>query len=86
MRSEHFSLEVTVEPGAGVGQPVSVVVDADMPSHQHGMNTTPQTVHEEGNRYRTDGMLFHMAGDWSISVAVSAGKGEERAFFPVALE
>jgi hypothetical protein len=86
VRSEHFSLEVLVEPAPGVGAPVSVVVDADMPSHQHGMNTTPQTVHEDGKRYRTDGMLFHMAGEWSISVAVSAGKGEERAHFPVTLE
>lgn len=86
VRGEHFTLEAVVEPAAGVGAPVSVVVDADMPSHGHGMNTTPETAKEGGSRYRADGMLFHMGGEWSISVAVSAGKGEERALFPVTIE
>lgn len=85
-RSEHFSLEVQVTPGPGVGAPTRVLVDADMPSHQHGMNTTPETIHEGGPRYRADGMLFHMAGAWSISVAISTGAAEERAFFPVSIE
>jgi len=86
VRGEHFTLDVTVEPAAGVGAPVSVIADADMPSHGHGMNTKAETVHEAGPRYRADGMLFHMGGEWSISVAVSAGKGEERALFPVTIE
>lgn len=86
VRGEHFTLEVQVEPVTGVGTPVSVVADADMPSHGHGMNTKAETVHETGSRYRADGMLFHMGGEWSISVAVSAGKGEERALFPVTIE
>ncbi len=86
VRNEHFSLEVVIEPGPGAGTPTSIVVDADMPSHRHGMNTQPETIHEGGQRYRTNGMLFHMAGEWSISVAITAGSGEERALFPVSIE
>ncbi|MEQ1861633.1 MAG: FixH family protein [Chthoniobacteraceae bacterium] len=86
VRNEHFSIEVVLEPGAGAGAPVSVVVDADMPAHQHGMNTKAETVHEGGNRYRANGMLFHMAGEWMITVDVAAGSTKERASFPVAIE
>ncbi|MGB8168608.1 MAG: FixH family protein, partial [Chthoniobacteraceae bacterium] len=85
-RNRHFSLGVLVEPGAGAAAPASVSVDADMPSHGHGMNTKPETVHEESQRYRADGMLFHMAGEWSIMVEISAGAAQERAFFPVSIE
>lgn len=84
--NRHFSLEVLVEPGAGAGAPASVWVDADMPDHGHGMNTKPETTHEGGQRYRTKGMLFHMMGEWSIVVEVSAGAAKERAFFPVLVE
>ena len=86
VRGEHFTLDIQVEPATGSGTPVSVVADADMPSHGHGMNTKAETIPESGPRYRADGMLFHMEGEWSISVAVSAGKGEERALFPVTIE
>jgi YtkA-like len=85
-RNKHFALEVLVEPAAGAGAPTGVVVDADMPSHGHGMNTKAETTHEEGPRYRARGMLFHMAGEWSIVVEVTAGAAQERAFFPVTIE
>lgn len=86
VRNEHFSVEVLLEPGAGAGKPVSVLVDADMPAHRHGMNTKPEIVHEGGNRYRAKGMLFHMAGEWLITVEVSAGTTQERVSFPVLIE
>jgi hypothetical protein len=85
-RNQHCSLEVLVEPGTGAGSPASVSVEADMPSHGHGMNTKPETTPEGGHRYRARGMLFHMAGEWSIMVEVSAGAASERAFFPVSIE
>lgn len=85
-RNRHFSLEVLVEPGAEAKAPASVSVDADMPSHGHGMNTKPETIHEGGSRYRAKGMLFHMAGQWSIMVEISEGANKERAFFPVSME
>jgi hypothetical protein len=84
--NKHFSLGVTVEPGPEAATPASVSVDADMPSHGHGMNTKPETIHEGGQRYRANGMLFHMEGDWSIVVEISAGATKERAAFPVSIE
>jgi hypothetical protein len=57
-----------------------------MPSHGHGMNTKPETIHVDGQRYRANGMLFHMAGEWSIVVEISAGANTERAVFPVSIE
>lgn len=83
---KHFSLAVVLVPGTGTEMPTAVSVNADMPSHGHGMNTTPETIHEQGPRYRTDGMLFHMAGEWSIMVEITAGAQIERAFFPVTVE
>lgn len=85
-RNQHFSIEVLVEPGTGAAAPSSVTVDADMPSHGHGMNTKPETTPEGGPRYRAKGMLFHMAGEWSIMVEVAADAARERAFFPVSIE
>jgi hypothetical protein len=85
-RNEHFSLEVLLEPEAGAATPSSVLVDADMPDHGHGMNTKPETIHEGGARYRANGMLFHMEGEWSIAVEVTIGAMKERALFPVSLE
>lgn len=77
---------MVVTPAAGAAAAANVVVDADMPDHGHGMNTKPETIHEGGERYRADGMLFHMEGDWSISVEVAAGGTKERALFPVSIE
>jgi len=84
--NKHFSLDVRVVPSAEAGAPASVAVDADMPSHGHGMNTKPETFHEGGERYRADGMLFHMEGDWSISVEIATRSAKERALFPVSIE
>ena len=37
-------------------------------------------------RYRADGMLFHMSGDWVITVEMARGTESERAAFPVHVE
>lgn len=86
VRGRHFALDVHLLPGRVTGSPVSVVVDADMPSHGHGMNTKPETLAEGGHRYRVHGMLFHMAGEWSISVDITAGTTRDRVLFPVRIE
>lgn len=64
--SEDFVLTWSVssaEPLDGL----SLVADAWMPSHGHGMNTTPTTT-GSGESWQTDGMLFHMPGDWELVV------------------
>ena len=74
-----FALDVTVA-GEGVSDQLFVDVDASMPEHNHGMNTEPETTWVEGERWRTEGMLFHMTGDWRVTVAVDDGNSYERAF------
>ena len=84
-RNDHFSLDVTVTAKKGEGD-IKVVVDADMPAHQHGMNTKPETSAKGDGKYRVDGMALHMAGDWVITVDVTRGSATERATFPVSVE
>jgi len=55
-------------------------VDATMPAHGHGMDTTPE-VTKTGGLFQIDGMLFHMAGDWELVFAVSDGETVEKALF-----
>ncbi len=83
-----FSLDVRVCRDAAMTQPatgVTVVVDADMPAHRHGMNTVPSITRTGDGRFRVDGMLMHMPGAWAIFVDAGAGAAAERATFEVNL-
>lgn len=70
--SEPFILRTRVTDPAGRWiDDATVVVNAEMPTHGHGMNTTPTTQAEGDGWYRTEGMLFHMPGDWQIVIDVT---------------
>jgi hypothetical protein len=86
VRNKHFGLDVTVKPTAGEIAEITVAVDADMPAHRHGMNTRPEISEISVGSYRVEGMLFHMGGDWVISVDVTSGDKTEHAAFPVSVE
>lgn len=86
VRNQHFSLELKLLAKDGDLAGVTVAVDADMPAHQHGMNTKPQVIALDGGAFRAEGMLFHMAGGWVIAVDVTRGDETERASYPVAVE
>ena len=45
-------------------------VDATMPRHGHGMNYKPSLKRESTGRYRAEGLLFHMPGQWQLSVRI----------------
>ncbi len=83
--NKHFSLDLSIEAKKGGGT-ITAVVDADMPAHRHGMNTKPVIADQGNGKYKVDGMLFHMAGDWVIFVDVTRGEVTERASFPVLVE
>jgi hypothetical protein len=86
LNNEHFSLALSIKPEKATSAPLKVVVDADMPAHRHGMNTKPELVEQGEGRYQVDGMLFHMAGEWVITVDVGSGEASERVTFPVLVE
>ena len=58
----HFAIEVQLCPAdAGLTR-----VDASMPAHRHGMNYRPSLTALGEGRYRAEGLMFHMAGDWEL--------------------
>lgn len=87
--NEPFVLDVAVRRG-DTGEPpsegVSVVVDAGMPSHGHGMTLEPRTEPAGPGAWTVDGMLFHMPGPWELEVVVVDGTATERAAFTVVIE
>lgn len=68
----HFGLDIVVCPHAGAGEPVALRVDALMPAHRHGMNYRPTMQRLAPGRYRAEGLMFHMAGNWRLSFDLSA--------------
>ena len=86
LQNKHFSLDLSVRAQNGAPPPIKVSVDADMPAHRHGMNTKPELVEKGEQRFQVDGMLFHMSGDWVITVEVTGERVTERALFPVLVE
>ena len=84
--NQQFSLSAMVHDGEDhtlMLNDRTLMVDASMPAHQHGMDTEPQVSMSEHGTYTIDGMLFHMAGDWELEFAVSDGTTTERAFFTI---
>ena len=81
--NKHFSLDLIIKPEKGDPGTLKVLVDADMPAHKHGMNTKPEMVNQGDMRHHVDGMLFHMKGDWVITVEVTSKGRTEKAEFPV---
>ena len=51
----------------------SIAVSGGMPLHNHGLPTRPRVTAELGDgNYRLDGMRFHMAGSWEITLDIVA--------------
>ncbi len=61
-----FALEVTVCPRAPGGAVAALGVDARMPAHGHGMNYKPSVKPVGDGRYRVEGLMFHMPGQWEL--------------------
>ncbi len=65
-RVQHFD-------GSPLPADATVVVDATMPAHHHGMMTKPETTQLVPGQFRTQGMRLHMQGNWVFSVQVREG-------------
>lgn len=74
----HFVVELAVCAVDGPLDVEAVVVDADMPAHRHGMNYRASVVPQGSGRYRADGLLFHMPGDWRLIIELRTGGRVER--------
>jgi hypothetical protein len=79
--NEFFDLQITVADASNRDRPltgIAVAVDATMPAHGHGMNTTASVL-PDGNGFKASGLLLHMPGEWQIWVDV--GPERERSRF-----
>jgi hypothetical protein len=74
----HFALDIAACAKGAAAAPASLSVDAFMPAHGHGMNYKPAvTKAAPANRFRAEGLMFHMPGRWDFYFDVqSAGKNE----------
>ncbi len=72
--ARHFALDVQVCDRGGVSVAQLTKADASMPAHKHGMNYRPTIKPLGDGRFRIDGMMFHMAGQWQLAFEVQAGK------------
>jgi hypothetical protein len=78
---EHFAVDFAVCP-----PPESVRVDAWMPEHRHGMNYRPDVRALGGGRYRAEGLMLHMGGNWELVFEVRSGGKTERLTHRMQLE
>ena len=83
---QHFSLQLQVCTDPGTTLPTEVRVDADMPAHRHGMNYKPVIKAQGNGRFRVDGMMFHMAGQWQLAFEVQSGKETLRLYHDVQVD
>jgi hypothetical protein len=77
--STHFALDIAVCPRAGAALPTALDVDATMPAHRHGMNYRPGVTGTGPGRWRAEGLLFHMPGEWEFRFDLAGPAGRERA-------
>lgn len=61
------------------GEPAELLaLDATMPAHKHGMNYAAKIVPGVNGRYRVEGLVFHMPGEWELVLDVRFGGETER--------
>lgn len=88
-RGAPFSVDAWVCESSRPDRPrtdVTLLVDAAMPQHQHGMNRVATIARTDAGGFRAQGLLFHMAGLWQIYFDVTEGAITERAQVEVAIE
>jgi hypothetical protein len=85
-----FDLDVTVHKAADhkPAEGVKLAVNATMPAHHHGMNVKPVVKPVDAGNWLVSGMLFHMPGNWQITLDIDNGTGTEpeRVQFDVAVK
>ena len=59
---EHFALIVRACPADAE----LLKIDAVMPAHRHGMNYRPSITALGAGRWRVEGLMWHMSGQWEL--------------------
>lgn len=82
---QHFALELAVCPRAGAPTADGLGVDARMPEHGHGMNYRATVKSLGPDRFRAEGLMFHMPGRWQLVIDVRSGPTSERVTHDILL-
>lgn len=69
---KHFALEVSACAKGGPA-PQRLKVDARMPAHRHGMNYAATVTAVGAARWRAEGLLMHMPGNWELVFELRSG-------------
>lgn len=80
--NELFEIVVSVDASAAAddsSNPVWLRASAEMPAHQHGMNTRVIVEQLDEGRFNLKGLLFHMRGEWLITFDIAKGRVHEQA-------
>jgi hypothetical protein len=80
---KHFAVDAVVCTKA---PPRALRVDAQMPAHRHGMNYRARVTPQGDGRYRAEGLLFHMPGEWQFVFDLERPGGTERLTAAVTAE
>lgn len=71
---EYFTVNLLLCHESGAPFAGTLRVDADMPAHGHGMNYRPAIVQVAAGRFRAEGLMFHMPGEWRLEVSLDDGE------------
>ena len=72
---QFFTMDVIACRAPGSGAVQTIVVDAQMPAHGHGMNYRPDGRRRAGpSRFRVSGLMLHMPGRWRLTVDLVPGR------------
>lgn len=80
-----WRLHVETADGEAVSG-ATITVSGGMPAHDHGLPTVPRVTAElGGGDYRLDGMRFHMAGGWEITLRISVAEQTDTVVIALSL-
>jgi hypothetical protein len=78
-------LHVTTADGTPV-ENAKIEFNGGMPTHNHGLPTQPSVTEHLGHGdYRVEGIRFHMAGDWEITITIDGAAGHDTCTIPLKL-
>jgi hypothetical protein len=63
---QFFTMDVITCRASGTVE--TIIVDAQMPAHGHGMNYRPITAQTAPSRFQVSGLMLHMPGRWRLTV------------------
>jgi len=84
--NKHFRLKIQVQtPKNIIIKDAQIKVNATMPAHNHGMNVKPKVKRLKDGIFEVKGLLFHMPGEWEMTVDITHKGKKDRAIFIVNL-